>query len=231
MFALALIATWVVACDPCSTTIGCSQAPTATLVGQLVDDSSGRPVAEATLEMRYVGGITLTPSVVTTRSSADGSFELSAAASAPGQSVVAITVAQNGEPPYFVPNFRIESSPVSGNATVLPPWVGSRPSIPVALTVEDQAGNQIPGAVSMVFRRVSGPQLFSGTTPINEVAGSTPGGYIFLFGGTFTDTVGEVAGRLFVQYAGGDTVVAASFSSTPVFRLRHSVIVVRGRAP
>lgn len=226
-----MCAAFVIACDPCSTTAGCTQEPRVTLVGQLVDDSSGRPVGGAKLEMSYVSGVALTPAGVTTRSAADGSFELSASASAVGQSVVSITIAQPGRIPYVVPSFAIKSSRIGGSATVLAPWVGSRPSMPVAIIVEDRDGKPIPGAVTMEFRRTSGPRLYSGMTPVSVVSGATDGGYIFLFGSTFTDTVGNVVGSLFVRYAGGDTTVPATFSSTQLFHLRHSIIVVPGRAP
>jgi hypothetical protein len=231
VLALAMVTGLAMGCDPCGTTLGCTQAPTTTLVGQLVDDSSGRPVSNATVEMRYVSGVALTPAVVTTSSSDDGSFELSASASELGQSTVSITVAEEGEQPYFIPNFQVESSTLRGSATVLPPWVGSRPRLPVAIIVLDRDGKPIPGSVTMEFRRSSGPRLFTASGPVDVVSGSTDGGYIFLFGGTFTDTIGEVLGTLSVHYAAGDTSVVSSFSSTPQFGLRHSVVVVPGRTP
>jgi hypothetical protein len=220
-----------VACDPCSTTVGCTQAPATTLVGQLLNDNAGTPVSGAIVEMRYVSGVALSPTVVTTRSRDNGSFDVSAAASALGESTVSITVAHEGEPPYVVPNFRIESTRIDGDATVLPPWVSSRPGIPIALVVLDPQGNQIRDTVRMEFQRSSGPRMFSAADgqPVDVVSGFTPGEYVFLFNGVFTDAVGDVFGTLFIHYGTVDLAIAEKFSATPVFHLQHQLIAIAGR--
>src|SRR5689334_11482119 len=75
----------VSACDPCVSAFGCRQSPHATLVGQVVDPVSGRPVGDVDLSLKFVSGVALESATANTRSGSNGSFEFSISAASVGE--------------------------------------------------------------------------------------------------------------------------------------------------
>jgi hypothetical protein len=220
-------ATALVSCRPCDLVVACRQAPVAAVVGQVLDRQTGRPVPEAGVTARFVGGTLGRPLVIQTQTQPDGSFEISAPVDSVGMSVLEITVAAPDKPVFVVPNVGVPGQLTAGDGVVLVPWA-SEPEIPYALSIRRATAGSV-AAAQVVYVRTGGRRLLVSGQVTDSVAGVTGGdGIIFLFAGASTDTIGDVMGSLIVREAGRppDTVSNVAVASTPRFRPTHTLIGV-----
>jgi hypothetical protein len=211
----------LVACNPCSTTFSCEQSPRVAVLGQILDESSGMPVAGARIGMQRASGVGLfgAPAVMTTAD--DGVFQLEMLAAEVGESVVTIDVASPGRPPYQVLGVKARASVQTGEATVLRPWVSANPVFPwvVELFRNGTSDTRIVNS-AVEFRRTGGVRMLSGGVEVNRAAATTNDvGWVFPFLGLTADAAGDVVGDLIVRLAPLDSAVLIGlhFPAVPVF--------------
>jgi hypothetical protein len=219
----ALLATVAVigACDPCAGTLSCEQAPRVAIVGQILDQSTGAPVAGARIEMRPSSGPPFLSSVAGTTTGSQGTFEVELLTGSIGDAVVTIRVASPGKPPYDVLQVPTRATISTGEATVLRPWVSANPTLPyvvelyLAGTSDDRVANS-----QVVFRRTSGVRLFRDGVELTTTSAMTnDAGWVFPFFGLTSDNAGDVVGDLVVYFSATDSAVVPGlvFPAVPIF--------------
>ena len=199
------------------------------MTGQIVEETTGRSVEGARLEMRSQIGVALSTETASAVTDDDGVFALELPASNVGDAIVTISVATPGRPSYVVPDVRARATVVTGEATVLPPWVDAHPAFPYVLVFfhdplkEDPA----PGA-TIEFTRTGGVNLFSADSPVLRVQGTTNEvGWLYLFSGITADRAGDVIGDLVIQVPPtGRSVVLKGVTFPAVVRFRQPTTIV-----
>jgi hypothetical protein len=216
-------------CEPCAFT-ACSRAPAIVVVGQLVDESTGRPVSGATIGMREASAPS--SSEVTTQTALDGAFQVSLPSASVGSATLVVAVAAPGKRPYVVPDLPARATTSAGDATVLPPWSAARPVFPHVVIVNvNGVGTE---GILVEFQRTGGRQLLNGG-PVSAVqAHSVDQGYTFLLRGLTTDTSGAVIGDLTIHLpapAQPLIIQGVSFTSQPQFNAQFSHFIVNAQSP
>lgn len=206
-------------CDPCGTTIGCERPPAVVVAGQIVDESTGRPVAGVRVTLRADSGVAAGESASLTTD--DGSFQQQLSASETGTARLTVTVHRPGKPAYQRPGILAEATTQAGDGLVLPLWVDARPRFPyVIITFAGVPSNGVPG-IELEFQRTGGVVLYSDSGPVDRVTGVTgENGWSFLMASTWSEVVGEVVGDLTVRVPGVTEFViqGATFASSERFR-------------
>lgn len=218
----------VTACEPCHPTLDCTRSPTVVIVGRIIEEGLGEGVPGVRIEATRDSGVSLLDAGATLTTSADGSFEIRLRAAAAGPAHLTLRVAHDNEPSYVVP-LRAQATVAQGDATVLPPWIDSRPRFQYVVVLSGSDGvTPLPNTL-LEFRRTSGTQLFVDSGAVAFVRGTTgENGWSFLLENVWTDRVGSVFGDLRIIRAPGDTVVLqqVAFAATPFFRERHQYLTI-----
>ncbi len=130
------------ACDPCSGVAACRTAPTMALSGQVVDGSTGKPVA----------GVVMTVGAAHTRSDDEGLWELSQAIDSTA-TVVDVTVQAPGKGAYTVKALPVRALTMKGDVQNVGRWT----SVPYARYQSTvlRHGQPVIGA-SLTFSRTAG---------------------------------------------------------------------------
>ena len=216
-------------CEPCALTFACRQSPVAAITGQLVNKETGVPVANALVQARYDRGVSVSADAVETRTSSDGYFELDTQAVTAGTTWFELRIVSPGERPYVVRDVQVQASLTAGGATVLAPWVSSRPEIPYALFVAQQESGEAVAGATVTFERLAGPGLVVSDTLAQSVQSETgEGGVLFLFSAASADTAGDIIGRVIVGRVGlpQDTITGVVVRAVPQFRTPHKLIQI-----
>lgn len=215
-------------CDPCGFTIGCERAPAIVVVGHILDEDTGRPVARTRVAVRVDSGVATGQDESIT--GADGGFELELRAGAVGPAFVTVEVSRPGKPSYRRPDIATAATSLAGDAVVLPPWLDARPRFSyVIVTFAGIPSAGVPG-VELEFQRTGGQVMYSDSGIVERVVGATgENGWSFLMSGLWTDVVGDVIGDLTVR-APGDatprTIRGASFRSSELYRPPFAFITI-----
>jgi hypothetical protein len=211
----------VSACDPCSATFSCEQSPRVAVVGQILDERSGSPVKGAMIELRRVSGVEFLSDDVTATTSRNGTFELEARTKSLGDALITIHIASPGKQPYDVLALTTRATVLTGDATVLRPWVAANPTLPYVIELyrNGTADERIINT-EVEFRRSSGVRMFKDGAEISSTTTTTTDiGWAFSFYGITTDNAGDLVGDLIIRFSPSDSIVVAGvgFSSVPTF--------------
>ena len=208
---MALVALGVSACDPCSLVPSCGQAPRISVVGQIVDDTTGVPVRNARVVMVVDSGVTaLVPSAAAV-TGGNGTFELELPMASLGHAYVTFSISSPGKPTYRIPGIHTSATVLTGDALVLRPWVSAFPALQYVIELYRDGTNDERVADARVdFRRTDGARMFANGVEIQSVTGVTNDvGWIFPFRGVTTDEASVVVGDLVVHHAPGDSAIIA----------------------
>jgi hypothetical protein len=181
MLSATLVIAWAVgACDPCAGIIGCAVPPRVSVLGRLLDDSTRRPVPNATLDFVRTGGVALEVDSVQVRTRSDGTFRFDIPAQSAGTTYADIMVRPGAQPAYRMRAQAFSTSAVRGESTILPPW-STRLSLPDLAVIyrRGPALTTIP-YVLIEFRQTGGAAVEGlGATPYQSM--TDEGGYARLF--------------------------------------------------
>jgi hypothetical protein len=203
------------ACNPCGATLGCDVAATAGVVGQIVDEAGGRPVAGVRVTAQADSGVAMAGQSRAATTGADGGFELELPATGEGIAHLTLQVSRDGKQPYTVPLI-VHATTNAGDASVQLPWIDSRPRFYFVVVIFRENFDNVVGNAIVEFDRASGPLLYSADGVTNHVAGTTgENGWVFLMEDVWTDRVGTVVGTITIRLpAPGGTVVVPNASFT-----------------
>jgi len=218
-FTLALLT----GCDPCGLALGCAQSPRAALIGQMLDEVTGRPAGGVRVELRRQGGVALDPDVLTTTTGADGFFQFDTKAADGTEATVRMTIAAPGYPSYEVSDVRLRATVKTGEATILAPWSTGRPTLPYVVELYLNGTNDERVQNTLVeFRRTAGPIVLSGDTPVPVIQKTTSdAGWVYFFRELTADRAGDVVGDIIVHLPAPEppfVIRGASFPAVPQFR-------------
>ena len=227
--ALTFLVASITACDPCGTTLSCEQAPRVAVVGQILEEQSGAPVAGASIEMRRVSGVDFLQPVRATTTRDNGTFEIEMETVSLGDAVVSIRVASPGAAPYDVLAVPTRATVLTGEATILKPWSSGRPRLTYVIelfrdgTADDRLAN-----AEVEFRRTGGVHMFIGGAEVaSTIATANEVGWVFPFRDVTTDAAGDLVGDFTVRYPpqGAPVVIRGlSFPALPLFAPQLSLV-------
>ena len=220
-------------CDPCGATSGCERAPTVTIVGQLLDDASGRPAAGVRVAVRADSGVASGQRETVTND--DGAYQVDIPASDVGTAYLTFEITAPGKPAYIVPRITANATTRAGDATVFRPWVDGKPTLPYVVVLFDAETGAGIGGASLEFLRTGGPDIHSvGVVP--AVVHGTTGrdGWIFPFTGLWANVGGTVVGDLVIRLPQNNTPIVipnATFDVSPEFRPPFAFVTIPLTAP
>jgi hypothetical protein len=200
------------ACDPCGATLSCSQPPRLAVIGQILSEETGSPVAGVQIDMVRESGVELFADAISTSTRADGLFALELLARTEGQGRVTLTIASPGEDPYMI-GLDVRTTSVKGDATILRPLRSARPVLPYIIVLfRDETGEPPLVNAEVEFRRNGGARMFSdgievqsARTTTNDIGWSAP------FENVTTDAANFIDGDLIVRF--GSPIDSVTFNN------------------
>ena len=147
------------ACDPCFGIALCNVAPRVAVSGQILNDTSGRGEAGATIDFVRRGGVGMAVDSFRTMTDADGLFLLEGEAAEVGEVMAELAVRPRSGPGYRVHDMSIRTTTRGGEALALSPW-STVPHLPdFAEIYRRGGGEETLGNVRVEFRRTGGVAL------------------------------------------------------------------------
>jgi hypothetical protein len=184
------------ACDPCSGVALCFVEPHVGMSGRLLNDTTGKPISNAAIDLLWAGGVRLERDSVRVVTDANGLFEIDVVAAEVGESVVNVAVQPPSAEGYRVIGLTLRAAIRGGEARVFPPWTNV-PQLPdFGEAFRRGAGRENLANAEIEFRPTSGVALRN--LPGGVWRTTTNGSGLFpLFGGAITPVdVGDVIGDL-----------------------------------
>lgn len=146
-------------CDPCFGIALCNVAPRVAVSGQILNDTSGRGEAGATVDFIRRGGVGMTVDSFRAVTDEDGLFLLEGEAGEVGEVLAELVVRPPSGPGYRVHDMSVRTTTRGGEALALSPW-STVPHLPDYAEIYRRGGGQETlGNVQVEFRRTGGVAL------------------------------------------------------------------------